>query len=596
MRCTVSSHVLLASMLGLVWIVSGTPEVRAWPPNGVPAGRAQVQPPGQTADVRATSMPDGAGGIYLAWPSYDVASSGWRIVAQRLSATGVPWPGWPADGRAVGLPRDGAAAPLLVSDGTDGVFVFWSDWDDARGTYELAAQHVDATGSLVFPWPASGLLLGIEVHPGEASVVPDGAEGAFIAWLYRGPGALLAVRALRMNQWGSVASGWTAEGLTLSTTSHEDPPAAASDLDGYAYVAWTDHRGADVDIYLSRVSMSGSLADGWPQRGRRICGATADQSWPACVADGASGVVVVWYDARRGPWEPYAVRITSAGGRPAGWPADGRPACEDPGAIASDITIEPDASGGVYVAWSDYRAGGNDLDVYAQHVTGSGAIAFGWPAQGRAVAPQPNEQQAPALVADGSSLVVAWEDHRSVVPDIYLLRLDPSSGDPAAGWPPAGVGACTQAAEQWKPTLVSDGDGGAIAAWLDDRDQSADYVDIYAARLDPSGSPPTDVHVAAPPAGLRSGLLAWPNPAHDVVRLVLLSAPGWSVHASVYDAAGRLVRRLPAAAAIAPFTTLSWDGRDGDGAPLPGGTYFVRVQTREGVRQTKVVLAPTSLR
>jgi hypothetical protein len=254
---------LIISVSMLVWTLMSTSAARAWPPDGVQAGRARVSPPGQTTAVVTASMPDGAGGIYLAWPSYDVAAGGWTIVAQRLSATGVPWPNWPSDGCPVGLPRDGAA-PLLVSDGTTGIFVFWSDWDDARGTYQLAAQHIDATGSRAFPWPASGLLLGIEVHPGEACIVPDGAEGAFIAWLYRGSGALLAVRALRMNHWGSVAPGWTADGLTLSTTSHEDPPAAATDLDGFAYVAWPDHREPEVDVYLARVSMSGSVADGWP--------------------------------------------------------------------------------------------------------------------------------------------------------------------------------------------------------------------------------------------------------------------------------------------------------------------------------------------
>jgi hypothetical protein len=266
----------------------------------------------------------------------------------------------------------------------------------------------------------------------------------------------------------------------------------------------------------------------------------------------------------------------------------------DPIAVASDITIEPDASSGIYLAWSDYRAGGNDLDVYAQHLTGAGAIAPGWPAEGRAVAPQPNEQQAPALVADGSNLALGWEDHRGLVPDIYVLRLDPSSGNPAAGWPPSGVGACTQSAEQWKPALVSDGQGGAIAAWLDRRDQSADYVDVYAARLDPSGSPPTDAGATASPAGRGAALRVWPNPARGAVRLVLPSAPGGPVQASVYDVAGRLLRRLPAVASTGPSTTLYWDGRDGGGSQLPSGNYFLRIETREGTWQTKVALVSGS--
>jgi hypothetical protein len=49
-------------------------------------------------------------------------------------------------------------------------------------------------------------------------------------------------------------------------------------------------------------------------------------------------------------------------------------------------------------------------------------------------------------------------------------------------WTPDGVGICTEAGQQWLPSIVSDGAGGAIIAWDDGR-PSADGG-IYAARID----------------------------------------------------------------------------------------------------------------
>jgi hypothetical protein len=55
-----------------------------------------------------------------------------------------------------------------------------------------------------------------------------------------------------------------------------------------------------------------------------------------------------------------------------------------------------------------------------------------------------------------------------------------------AAWPADGVVVCAADREQAFPKLVSDGAGGMIVAWTDDRDESAD---IYAQRLDGSGHP-----------------------------------------------------------------------------------------------------------
>jgi len=74
--------------------------------------------------------------------------------------------------------------------------------------------------------------------------------------------------------------------------------------------------------------------------------------------------------------------------------------------------------------------------------------------------------------------------------------------------------------------------------------------------------------VMLPANGLT--LTATPNPFHSVVAL--RTDGNCSLGASIYSAAGELVRRI---AVTGP--ELSWDGRDQDGRRVQAGTYFCRI-------------------
>ena len=92
---------------------------------------------------------------------------------------------------------------------------------------------------------------------------------------------------------------------------------------------------------------------------------------------------------------------------------------------------------------------------------------------------------------------------------------------------------------------------------------------------------------AAPAAGLR--LRAEPNPAFGSVRLDIRDDRPGVLDVRVIDALGRTVRRL--ASAWAPGEVrLEWDGRGDAGARMPAGVYWVRVQSGDRVRQTRVTL------
>jgi len=76
-----------------------------------------------------------------------------------------------------------------------------------------------------------------------------------------------------------------------------------------------------------------------------------------------------------------------------------------------------------------------------------------------------------------------------------------------------------------------------------------------------------------------------PNPFRDEVTiLVPESEPEGAAELLVFDASGRLRRRIAVAAGTRP----RWDGRDRAGRALPAGTYFLRLNNERGARSGKV--------
>jgi len=77
------------------------------------------------------------------------------------------------------------------------------------------------------------------------------------------------------------------------------------------------------------------------------------------------------------------------------------------------------------------------------------------------------DQSAPVYISDGNGGGIAvWSDQRAGNYDIYAQRLD-ANGD--AMWPAYGVVVCKAAGDQVNPQAVSDGAGGVIVAWEDGR-------------------------------------------------------------------------------------------------------------------------------
>jgi hypothetical protein len=221
-------------------------------------------------------------------------------------------------------------------------------------------------------------------------------------------------------------------------------------------------------------------ADGaaqWTADGVVVCGATSEQAYPVIAPDGGSGAIVVWRDYRNGNADIYAQRV-SADGVPQ-WSADGVALCLA-AADQTGLVVVSDGAGGAIVVWQDSRNG--NQDVYAQRVSADGVAL--WTANGVALSTSSGDQQYLKITSDGAGgAVVAWQDNRSgVYPDVYAQRISAAG---ATLWTAGGVAVCAATNAQSSPVVAPDGAGGAIFAWYDYRGGS--NYDIYAQRVSAAG-------------------------------------------------------------------------------------------------------------
>ncbi len=263
-------------------------------------------------------------------------------------------------------------------------------------------------------------------------------------------------------------------------TGNQSSQNIVSDGLGGAIITWQDQRNGTGtdDIYAQRINASGVAQ--WTADGVSICVAGANQQFPTIVSDGSGGAIITWYDGRNGFTDIYAQHVNASG--MVQWTNDGVAICLASGNQYSPV-IETDGSGGAIIAWLDVRNGSN-YDIYAQRVNSLGIVQ--WTANGVGICIMVGDQKFPNLVSDGvGGAIITWQDQRSGSgnEEIYAKRIN-SLG--ILQWTPNGVAICTAPSGQYYPVIASDGSGGAIITWYDYRTGTSS--DIYAQRINSSGA------------------------------------------------------------------------------------------------------------
>jgi len=442
---------------------------------------------------------------------------------------------WQYNGKEVCSSIDQQSAPALCSDGEGGAIIAWYDLRSGIDR-DIYSQKIDSKGNIL--WNINGTEISTyDYDQGAPLICTDGYGGAIIAWVDERD-ILGDIYAQRINSDGNTL--WTPNGTAICIDNNvQDHLQICSDMAGGAFFVWRDNRSGNDDIYGQRINGNGEVK--WKVNGKSICNASNYQGFPNICYDGFGGAIIAWEDGRSG-WDIYAQRINSdgntlwtpngigicvgipyeqpnprvcsdgTGGAIIAWPdnryvlttgedmfidkvdangtsqwsVNGKEIC-----ITSSYQYGPflysDEDGGVLISWSDIR-GTTDWDVYAQKLNSTGDNL--WTFDGTLICNASGSQKVSSIVSDGNGgLIITWEDERNGMTnkDIYAQRIDANGN---TSWDLNGIAICISLGHQLDPHLINDGKGGVISVWTDQRN---DAGDIYAQRIIyksvPSGQP-----------------------------------------------------------------------------------------------------------
>lgn len=362
---------------------------------------------------------DGSGGAIVVW--FDYRHGNGDIYAQKIDSSGTPQ--WTENGNPVCLNDSMNSIPQIISDGSGGAIIVWSDW--RKGNEDIYAQRIDSNGERQW-YEYFGDKDGAPVckdpndqYWPEISIDENG--GSIIVWQDERTGSdNISLYAQRIGHNGIIQ--WSTEQVICADTYYAFPRyLICPDDDEGSIIVWSDNRSGNLDIYAQRINITGDIQ--WTENGIGVCIKGDDQNLESIDIDGYGGAIIAMKDVPSDDnGDIYSQRLNSTGDSQ--WTPNGQ-------AISTDIgeqyqaEIANDGNGGAYISWED-EAGGND-DIWGQYVNSSGIPQ--WTINGIPICEADNRQDDIEMISDGAGNVITlWEDDRisSGAADIYASKLGPN--------------------------------------------------------------------------------------------------------------------------------------------------------------------------
>ncbi len=454
------------------------------------------------------------GGFAVCWE--DRRTGQWDAYVQFYNSLGQPLGGNVKVNDDVG-PADQSA----VSVGANRLGEYLVTWADRRnGNSDVYAQRYSGSGTAL----GSNFLVNDDATSTDqgaptVAACPDG--GYWVVWVDRRNGN----NDLYCRRFGRDGTPQTASFRVNDDTasSHQRVSSIGMDAIGNTVVAWEDERSGECDIYRSVFDASGQTVG--PNVKLNDDGISGASQYYAAVAAGKGRFIATWTDNRDGEFSIYG-RFLDAVGMPVGpnflvnsdtsgafqwysycamdtsnraavvwmdgredayrvfcrrYRPDGQP--EGPEFVLSDgggnqyyASVAMSRNGWLVAAWMDYRQG--DGDIYCQLFRPDGSrvgpnimvsidtgnVYQGYPA---------------CAVSDNGQFVVAWEDTRNDIYDVYMQWFD-STGARLGG--NERVNDNTTETDCYSPTCAFDDSGRLALAFNDERD-SPGTPQIYCQRF-----------------------------------------------------------------------------------------------------------------
>ncbi|MBU4332123.1 hypothetical protein KKD20_03310 [Patescibacteria group bacterium] len=313
--------------------------------------------------INPTVSSDGTD-IYIAWNDDREGNQDSYLI--KLNASGVEL--WGGDRKldVTAQSADQIVPSLAVATSTGSAYVAFQDNRD--NDWDIYIHKYDTNGNLA--WTQEKKING-DIGDAEQytpQIALDNNENVYIAWQDKrnvNPDIYLHKfdknsNALWLNEQKINTDSGTAEQFR--------PQIAVYNPD-VVYIAWYEDRNGDYDIYLHKYDKDGSAI--WPAEIKVNNDTTnADQTNPAIGIDSLGNIYIAWTDNRYGQADIYAQKYDSSG-NPL-WVNDERINLDSGVADQGAVAVAVDSNDRAVFSWHDNRGG--DYNIYAATYDGPGTI------------------------------------------------------------------------------------------------------------------------------------------------------------------------------------------------------------------------------
>ena len=460
------------------------------------------------SDEDVVMVSDGAGGVIAAWRGFSYNDLSYSIYMQRKTSEGAIV--WQTTGNPIVVDTsltNYLEISDLVSDAAGGVYITWINYL-SDSTSDIYLQHFNSNGTKLFG--ANGIKLNSNNGNYFSSVkLCVNATGCIVCWAgeedaYKNNMPLRAeVFVQRFNTAGEAQ--WTMGGIPVSTVnSLRAFPNLISDGSNGVFISFADTRNSkldtsgnfdNIDIYAQHINSSGSRL--WGATDAIITTATNNQIaitgnnyFRFMISDSAGGFILLYDDYRidnNNPGGVYAQRINSTGNRL--WTNEGVAIAHASSFYKENICLANDRENGAVVSWRETNNTNNTGALFAQRVSGAGAIV--WTAGGKLISTaDTKELNTSCMAADGAGNFIFNWTALNPVNFFTVLKGQKVNGNGQLLWAAGGVDICANPnASPLNPFIIrSSSSNDMITAWSDFRNKTETSLDIYSAKIGANGA------------------------------------------------------------------------------------------------------------
>jgi len=379
----------------------------------------------------------------------------------------------------------------ITGDNSGGAIAVYQIWRMSDSYGQFYVQKISPEGD--FLWGEKGVSIGSgysDFGDFDSYTVSDGSGGAIVIWLEflpqpEGEPPSFQTHAAKIDSEGNVEWQKDIPGIAQ----------AIPDGSGGAIIAFDDRHD---NISVLKIDAEGNLP--WGEDGVSL---SMPDAYRCSIASDNSGGVIVVESTFHGSDTVYAQRVDFQGNIL--WQPGGVQAYIGP---AEEAQVVSDGAGGAIIAYmrdipcDDGQIGYCDSDIYAQRIDAEGNVL--WGPDGVPICAGPSVPNTPRIVTDGAGGAIIYF---TFIADYTAFRARRIDADGHELW--------EEEAEVWGGMIVSDGSGGVISVWYDEKGTNA-----RAQRLDamgrelwgPDGTALTlcDVHWSlAVPDGCGGVFISW---------------------------------------------------------------------------------------